>query len=320
MSELESAITGLHHITLVTSNQDVNRRFYTEILGLRRVKLTVNQDDIYHRHLFYADEKGTTGSAITFFEWPDLPAGTVGLGSPHHLSYTLPNVDALPKWKAWLAYNKVSTSGPHLRDGRTSLYLRDPDSVMVEITYPNKEALSEEYVQEMNSSLPRIESISQDMKLATFNHASPLTSEPELMAKFFEKLLGLQNSFTKPNPDQDGTSILGIGNKEQPDFLRYLAYPKAGEGFVGRGSIHHIAMAVNSDEDQRAVMRRLTALGMKHSGIIDRFYFKSLYLTLPSWLEPERPKIEAYLSSTDRGNHGTWPPTYPAIRTPPESI
>jgi glyoxalase family protein len=221
---------------------------------------------------------------------------------------------------------------------------------MVEITYPNKESLSEEYAREMNSSLPEIESISQDMKLVTFNHASPLTSEPELMVKFFDKLLGLQNSFTKPNPDQDGTSILGIGNEEKPDFLRYLGYPKAEDGFVGRGSIHHIAMAVNSDEDQKAVMRRLTTLGMQHSGIIDRFYFKSLYfrdlegnllevatkgpgysvdepsdkmgtkLTLPSWLEPERPKIVAYLTNTDRVNHGTWPPTYPAIRTPPESL
>jgi len=350
MSELENVITGLHHITLVTSNQEINRRFYTEILGLRRVKLTVNQDDIYHRHLFYADDKGTTGSAITFFEWPDIPVGTVGLGSPHHLSYTLPNVDALPKWKAWLDYNKVPTSGPHLRDSRVSLYLRDPDGVMVEITYPNKDDLSEGYVQELNNNLLRIESISEDMKLATFNHASPLTSEPELMVKFFDKLLGLHNSFNRPNPDQDGTGILGIGNDEKPDFLRYLAYPKVEGGFVGRGSIHHIAMAVNSDEDQKAVMRRLTALGLQHSGIIDRFYFKSLYfrdlegnllevatkgpgysvdepfdrmgskLTLPSWLEPERPKIEAYLTNTDSTNQESWPPGYPAIRTPPESI
>ena len=71
-------------------------------MGLRRVKLTVNQDDIFHRHLFYADEKGTTGSAITFFEWPDLPKGLIGLGSPHHLAYSVINIDALPKWKAWL--------------------------------------------------------------------------------------------------------------------------------------------------------------------------------------------------------------------------
>jgi glyoxalase family protein len=101
---LEGVVSGLHHITLVTSNQEMNRRFYTEVLGLRRVKYTVNQDDVFHRHLFYADEKGTTGSAITFFEWPELPRGKIGLGSPHHLAYSVSKIDAVPKWKAWLTW------------------------------------------------------------------------------------------------------------------------------------------------------------------------------------------------------------------------
>ena len=127
--DLQGLVKGLHHITLVTSNQEVNRRFYTEVLGLRRVKLSVNQDDIFHRHLFYADEKGTTGSAITFFEWPDLPRGQIGLGSPHHLAYTAPSIDSLHKWKSWLVSQGVSVAGPYSRDGRVSLYLRDPDGV-----------------------------------------------------------------------------------------------------------------------------------------------------------------------------------------------
>ncbi|MGH9917711.1 MAG: VOC family protein, partial [Nitrososphaerales archaeon] len=98
MTSISGLVKGLHHISLVTSDQELNRRFYTEVLGLRRVKLTVNQDDPFHRHLFYADEKGTTGTAITFFEWPELPRGYVGLGSPHHLSYSVKGVDSLPKW------------------------------------------------------------------------------------------------------------------------------------------------------------------------------------------------------------------------------
>src|SRR5271169_6127434 len=119
---LDGLVQGLHHITLVTSNQEVNRRFYTEVLGLRRVKLSVNQDDIFHRHLFYADDMGTTGSAITFFEWPDLPRGQIGLGSPHHLAYTAPSVDSLVKWKAWLHSRGVSVVGPIVRGDRVSLY------------------------------------------------------------------------------------------------------------------------------------------------------------------------------------------------------
>jgi len=79
---LEGLITGLHHITLVTRSEAVNRRFYTEVMGLRRVKLTVNQDDIYHRHLFYGDDRGTPGGTITFFEWPTLGEARWGWAPP----------------------------------------------------------------------------------------------------------------------------------------------------------------------------------------------------------------------------------------------
>lgn len=334
---------------MVTSNQEVNRRFYTEVLGLRRVKLTVNQDDIYHRHLFYADEKGTTGSAVTFFEWPHLPLGRVGLGSPHHLAYTVTRLEALPKWKAWLQSHKVSTTGPILRDDRVSLYLRDPDGLMLEITTPNSEAVSTEYLQEVGCVLPTVKEIGPDMKLTTFNHASPLTGDSHVTVRFFEKLLGLKSSFQRPNPDQKDAMIVAVGNEERPDFLRYLAGPNVRDGFVGTGSIHHIAMAVRDEEDQRRIMQRLDEAGIGHSGIIDRFWFKSLYfrdpegnlleiatrgpgyaadepleklgskLVLPAWLEPRRQDIEGKLQSLDRNNVSKWPPDYPLVPTLPES-
>jgi glyoxalase family protein len=78
----ETVIKGLHHITLVSGNYRVNYRFYTEVMGLRQVKLSVNQDDIYHRHAFYANPEKTTGSTITFFEWPHLPYGWPGWAHP----------------------------------------------------------------------------------------------------------------------------------------------------------------------------------------------------------------------------------------------
>jgi catechol 2,3-dioxygenase-like lactoylglutathione lyase family enzyme len=214
--DLQGVVKGLHHITLVTSNEEVNRKFYTEVLGLRRVKLSVNQDDILHRHLFYADDKGTTGSAITFFEWPDLPRGTIGLGSPHHLAYTAPTVESLSKWKAWLGSQGVSLSGPIVRKDRVSLYLRDPDGVIVEITSPNKESITLDYLKE--TSLPSVGGIKSDMKLIRFNHASPVTTDPDLLARFYENFLGLKNSFTTPNPDENGTFIAAIGNDQEPDF------------------------------------------------------------------------------------------------------
>ncbi len=342
---------GLHHITLVTSNQEMNRRFYTEVLGLRRVKLTVNQDDIFHRHLFYADEKGTTGSAITFFEWPELPKGLIGLGSPHHIAYSVKNIDALPKWKAWLVSKGVSVTGPYARDDRVSLYLRDPDGVNIEITSPNDDGeISQGYLNELDRSLPTIDEIRPEMRLVKFNHATPISDDPSMTVTFFDKLLGLENKFTKQNPDQAGTSILAIGNEEQPDFLRYIVSGGASRGSVGIGNVHHVAMAVEDDSEQAKVLKRLNELGIRNSGVIDRFWFHSLYfrdphgnlleiatkgpgytrdepleklgsgLILPPWEEPRRGEIERVLNDTDSKNPIRWPPKYPSVVSPPESL
>ncbi|MDA4133352.1 MAG: VOC family protein, partial [Thaumarchaeota archaeon] len=174
MTSISGLVKGLHHISLVTADQELNRRFYTEVLGLRRVKLTVNQDDPYHRHLFYADEKGTTGTAITFFEWPELPRGSVGLGSPHHLSYSVKSVDSLPKWVAWLKAKGVSVAGPFLREDRLSIYLKDPDGVLVEITAKNPDGVSMDYLRQAAGG--EVKEVTPDMRLVKFDHASPLSS------------------------------------------------------------------------------------------------------------------------------------------------
>ena len=348
MTNISGLVKGLHHISLVTSDQELNRRFYTEVLGLRRVKLTVNQDDPFHRHLFYADEKGTTGTAITFFEWPELPRGYVGLGSPHHLSYSVKSVDSLPKWAAWLRAKGVSVAGPFERGDKFSIYLKDPDGVLVEITAKNTEGVSLDYLRQLQ--VAEVTGVTSDMKLIKFDHASPLSSDSNVTHKFLENLVGLESFSERANPDQAGSSLAEVGSRDNPGFLKYLTSPGARTGMVGKGNIHHIAVAVEEDEDQLKIKRKLDDAGIRNSGVIDRFWFKSLYfrdpdynllevatkkpgygvdeppeklgtsLVLPKWLEGSRGKIEAALKETDSKGSRAWPPKYEPVPSPPESL
>lgn len=341
-------VKGLHHISLVTADQEMNRRFYTEVLGLRRVKLTVNQDDPYHRHLFYADENGTTGTAITFFEWPELQRGQVGLGSPHHFSYSVKSVDALPRWAAWLGANEVGVVGPVLRGDRFSLYLRDPDGVLVEITAKNQDGVTADYLGRLE--VGEVRGLTPNMRLVKFDHASPLSSDSFVMRKFLQTLVGLESFSESANPDQEGTSLAEAGSPENPGFMKYLVAPGARTGTVGKGNIHHIAVSVEEDEDQLKIKRRLDDAGIRNSGVVDRFWFKSLYfrdpdynllevatkkpgygvdeapeklgtsLVLPKWLEGERGEIEAALRQTDLQGSRVWPPKYEPVPSPPESL
>jgi glyoxalase family protein len=188
------------------------------------------------------------------------------------------------------------------------------------------------------------------MKLTSFDHASPVTLNPEVTVRFLEKLLGLKNSFKRTNPDQKDTTIVGVGNEDRPDFLRYLASSKAPLGEVGTGSVHHIAMCVEDENAQQRIFRQLNSSNVHNSGVIDRFWFKSLYfrdpdgnlleiatkgpgysadepaeklgsrLVLAPWLEPRRREIEGALDELDAGNARSWPPAYPKVTSPPETL
>jgi glyoxalase family protein len=141
-----------------------------------------------------------------------------------------------------------------------------------------------------------------------------------------------------------------VGSGDNPGFLKYLTAPDARTGMVGKGNIHHIAVAVEEDEDQLKIKRKLDDAGVRNSGVIDRFWFKSLYfrdpdynlleiatkkpgygvdeppeklgtsLVLPKWLEGSRGEIVAALKETDSKSTKTWPPEYEPVPSPPESI
>ena len=128
-----STITGLHHITLVASNAQQTVDFYTRVLGLRLVKKTVNFDDPTSYHLYFGNQTGAPGTAITFFEWPRAPKGLPGIGGTHHVALRVADDAGLRKWKRRLTDLGIAVTGPLDRHYFTSIYFHDPDGVILEI-------------------------------------------------------------------------------------------------------------------------------------------------------------------------------------------
>src|SRR5262249_30595638 len=121
-------LEGIHHVTAITGNAPRNVDFYVRVLGLRLVKKTVNQDDPTVYHLFYADETGSPGSDITFFEYPGAQRGRAGAGMVHTVAFRVADGAALDFWERRLADEGVSL---HRSEGRVSL--EDPEGMRLEL-------------------------------------------------------------------------------------------------------------------------------------------------------------------------------------------
>ena len=127
------SIQGIHHITLVCSDAQRTVDFYVGVLGLRLVKKTVNFDDPGSYHLYFGNEVGSPGSAITFFEWPRAPKGHPGLGGTHHFALRVQDYTGLLKWKRRLVDLGLKVDGPLDRHYFKSIYFNDPDGTIIEI-------------------------------------------------------------------------------------------------------------------------------------------------------------------------------------------
>src|SRR5687768_6538111 len=119
-------LTGIHHLTAITARVRENHRFYTDVLGMRLVKRSVNQDDVSAYHLFYADAVGSPGTDLTFFDWriPPERRGTHTI-TRTHLRVT--GAATLEWWSRWLKERSVSSGEVITRDGRLTLDLEDPE-------------------------------------------------------------------------------------------------------------------------------------------------------------------------------------------------
>jgi glyoxalase family protein len=249
-------LEGIHHVTAITGDAPGNVDFYVRVLGLRLVKKTVNQDDPTVYHLFYADELGSAGADITFFEYPNARRGRAGAGMVHRVGFRVGSEDSLDFWAERLGKEGVSVSRT---DGK--LTFSDPEGLGLELVVV--EAGDEPLTAE-NPEIP------VEHRIQGFDSVRAFTRDPEASRTFLEGSL----EFT-----QSGTA--GFEARGDHRGGRYEYDTTDEPGIAGAGTVHHVAWA-STPEEHEAWRERAVEGGAQPTPVIDRFYFKSIYFREPS--------------------------------------
>ncbi len=251
-------LEGIHHVTCITGDAHRNLDFYTRVLGLRLVKKTVNQDDPTVYHLFYADENGSPGSDITFFEYPNAKPGRAGAGMVHRIVWRLGGRDALDFWQKRLAGEGVSVEGD---DG--SVRFADPEGLEHEfaVVQTDDEPLVAEHAD-----------IPKEFALHGFHGVRAYARAPDASRPFLEESLSFQ-------PSSEGESWEVRGADRGGHY--HLDSPPGEPGVGGAGTVHHVAWASRMEDDE-AWRERAERGGASPTPVIDRFWFRSIYFREPS--------------------------------------
>jgi glyoxalase family protein len=248
---------GIHHITCITADAPRNVDFYARLLGLRLVKKSVNQDDPTVYHLFYADEQGSAGSDLTFFEYPTASTGRAGPGMVHTIVFRVASDAALDFWADRLGAEGVATE----REG-DRLRFRDFEGLTFELVV---DASGDDPLIADHPEIPA------ELALRGFDGVRAFSAEPEASRSLLEEALAFEPR------GETGWEIRGERRGSS-----YAYDPPPGEpGIQGAGSVHHVAWA-SRPEEQDAWRERVLLAGAHPTPVIDRFYFKSIYFREPS--------------------------------------
>jgi glyoxalase family protein len=302
-------IKGLHHITLVAGNAERNARFYVETLGLGFVKKTVNFDRPDTYHLYFGDRTGTPGTLVTFFEWPDVARGRIGVGTTHHFAMTVESDEAQLKWKRRLTDDGVQVNGPYNRAAFKSIYFTDPDGVILEIATRGPGWAATETSEDIwipptewqapyrderairSTTWPEpVPAITADMELHGLHHVSAMAADIHRTDAFYQEVLGMALIRKSVNFDEPAMPhwYWGVDAGLPGTIMTYFGMNHVLErgmrpvhGMIGRGLTHHVAFEVATDEAQRYWRERLGEHDVEVTPILDRKYFRSIYFHDP---------------------------------------
>lgn len=308
-------VHGIHHVTAISGDAQENHDFYTEALGLRLVKRSVNQDAPDTYHLFYADGEGHPGTDLTFFPWPQMPPGRRGAGLTVEVVFAVPE-GSLAFWAERLA-GMGRTGAPETRFGERVLRFSDPHGLELSLTETSD---PREFAPWPRSPVPERHQIRGFHAVRLWERSLAAT------ARFLREGLGFE-----PAAEEDGWHRFGVDGGGSGRWVEVRELPEGRLGSWGTGAVHHVAFRVADVEEELEVRQRIRTAGSQPTPVIDRFWFQSVYfrepggalfeiatdtpgfavdedpahlgerLILPPWLEPQREQIEAALPPLKTG-------------------
>lgn len=313
-------LTGMHHLTAITANAKENLRFYTQVLGLRLVKRTVNQDDTTAYHLFYGDGKASPGSDITFFDWPAAPEQR-GTHSVVRTAFRVEGEASLSWWKEHLEANGVATSEIAERAGHMSLDFEDTEGQRLRLVNDTRAGGAHPWDK---SPVPARYQIKG---LGPITMSVPQLDRTELV---LTRVMNMRKVREHPATETLGAvHVYAMGPGGASAELHVAVEPGLPFARQGAGAVHHIAFRTPDQNQLDQWVKRTAEVGLRTSGEVERYYFTSLYfrepngilfeiatdgpgfdvdepmetlgekLALPPFLEPKRASIEAGLKPID---------------------
>jgi len=314
-----SNIEGLHHVTAIASEPQININFYAGVLGLRLVKLTVNFDDPTTYHLYYGDGLGHPGTIMTFFPWPDALRGRIGTGQLTVTSFAVPE-KSLPYWRERLRKRGIEFDDARSDFGEDLLFLRDPDGLQLELVTSHAEP---DRVWERGP-------VPAEHAVRGFHHVTLSENGYERTASLLTDTLGFQQIGKAGHRFR-----YAVQNGAPSNIVDVVCATEGRPGRIAVGTVHHVAWRTATDEDQALWRNKLVRLQYDVTPIIDRQYFHSIYfrepggvlfeiatdppgfatdetvdrlgtsLKLPPWLEKTRPELEQLLPQIELPKIGT---------------
>jgi len=302
------SIPGIHHVTAITGDPQANVDFYAGVLGLRMVKRTVNFDDPGSYHLYFGDEIGRPGGIMTFFGWPGSSSGRRGTGQLTQTAFSVAP-ESFGFWMARLRSRGIEAE-PSLRFGDEVLSFPDPDGLALEFVV----GADDDRAPWGGGSVP------PEHGIRGFRAITVTVASADPTAALLTGPMGFEAGGREGN-----RSRFISAHGARAGTVDVLETPRAVEGIVAAGTVHHVAWRTPGDEEQHDWRAALIAAGRDVTHVYDRRYFHSIYfrepggvlfeiatdgpgftldepaaelgaqLALPPWMEESRPAIEAHL-------------------------